>query len=113
MFGLSPLTGVLAIAIPYAGIIAKVYAEILEEANPAPLKTLPLGTCRLSAFIFERLPDVWAHFRSYAMYRLECGIRSSAVLGFIGLPRWGFTWKRHLKRVSIQKSLHYYFFSTL
>ena len=90
MFGLSPLTGVLAIAIPYAGIIAKVYAEILEEANPAPLKTVPLGTTRLSAFIFVRLPDVWAHFRSYAMYRLECGIRSSAVLGFIGLPTLGF-----------------------
>ena len=30
MFGLSPLTGVLAITIPYAGIIAKV-AEILEK----------------------------------------------------------------------------------
>ncbi len=90
MFGLSPLTGVLAIAIPYAGIIAKVYAEILEEASPAPLKTIPAGTSGLSAFIFVRLPDVWAHFRSYSMYRLECGIRSSAVLGFIGLPTLGF-----------------------
>ncbi len=90
MFGLSPLTGVLAIAIPYSGIIAKVYAEILEEANPAPLKTIPAGTSRASAFIFVRMPDVWAHFRSYSMYRLECGIRSSAVLGFIGLPTLGF-----------------------
>ena len=90
MFGLSPLTGVLAIAIPYSGIIAKVYAEILEEANPAPLKTIPAGTSRVSAFIFVRMPDVWAHFRSYSMYRLECGIRSSAVLGFIGLPTLGF-----------------------
>lgn len=90
MFGLSPLTGILAITIPYAGIIAKVYAEILEEANPTPLKTIPLGTSPLSAFIFVRLPDVWAHFRSYSMYRLECGIRSSAVLGFIGLPTLGF-----------------------
>ena len=35
MLGLSPLTGVLAIAIPYAGICAKVYAETLEEAQPA------------------------------------------------------------------------------
>ena len=90
LFGLSPLTGVLAIAIPYAGIIAKVYAEILEEADPAPLKTIPGGTSLLSAFIFVRLPDAWAHFRSYSMYRLECGIRSSAVLGFIGLPTFVF-----------------------
>ena len=75
MFGLSPLTGVLAIAIPYSGIIAKVYAEILEEADPAPMRALPLGVGRASAFLFVRLPDVWAHFRTYSMYRLECGIR--------------------------------------
>jgi phosphonate transport system permease protein len=90
MFGLSPITGVLAIAVPYSGIIAKVYAEILEEADPAPLRALPPGTSRASAFLFVRLPDAWAHFRNYSMYRLECGLRSSAVLGFIGLPTLGF-----------------------
>lgn len=90
MFGLSPLTGVLAIAIPYAGIIAKVYAEILEEADQRPLSAVPVGTSGASIFLFVRLPDVWAHFRTYSMYRLECGLRSSAVLGFIGLPTLGF-----------------------
>ncbi|MEC8461866.1 MAG: ABC transporter permease [Pseudomonadota bacterium] len=90
MFGLSPLTGILAIAIPYSGIIAKVYAEILEEADPRPLAAVPVGAGRTSTFIFVRLPDVWAHFRTYSMYRLECGLRSSAVLGFIGLPTLGF-----------------------
>ncbi|MEE2997420.1 MAG: ABC transporter permease [Pseudomonadota bacterium] len=90
MFGLSPLTGVLAIAIPYAGIIAKVYAEILEEADQRPLSAVPVGTGGASSFLFVRLPDVWAHFRTYSMYRLECGLRSSAVLGFIGLPTLGF-----------------------
>ena len=90
LFGLSPLTGILAIGIPYAGIIAKVYAEILEEADPAPLQAIPSGTSRASAFLFVRLPDAWAHFKTYSMYRLECGLRSSAVLGFVGLPTLGF-----------------------
>jgi phosphonate transport system permease protein len=90
MFGLSPLTGILAIAIPYSGIIAKVYAEILEEGDRSPLEPLPPGTGRTSTFMFVRLPDAWAHFRTYSMYRLECGLRSSAVLGFIGLPTLGF-----------------------
>ncbi len=90
MFGLSPVTGVLAIAIPYAGIIAKVYSEILEEADPSPLRALPQGAGRVSAFLFVRLPDAWMHFRNYSMYRLECGLRSSAVLGFIGLPTLGY-----------------------
>lgn len=90
IFGLSPLTGILAIGIPYAGIIAKVYAEILEEADPAPLQSIPKGTDIVSIYLFARLPDAWAHFRSYSMYRLECGLRSSAVLGFVGLPTLGF-----------------------
>ena len=90
IFGLSPLTGILAIGIPYAGIIAKVYAEILEEADPAPLQAVPHGASNISIFLFARLPDAWAHFRTYSMYRLECGLRSSAVLGFVGLPTLGF-----------------------
>ena len=90
IFGLTAVTGVLAIAIPYAGICAKVYAEILEEADPSPLQAVPNGTSVISLFFFARLPGVWAHFKTYSLYRLECGLRSSAVLGFIGLPTIGF-----------------------
>jgi phosphonate transport system permease protein len=90
IFGLTPLTGVLAIAIPFSGVFGKVYAEILEEADQAPLKILPSGTGRVAQFLFARIPDVWAHFYSYTLYRFECGLRSSAILGFVGLPTVGF-----------------------
>ena len=90
VLGLSPLTGVLAIAIPYAGICAKVYAETLEEAPPAALKVLPGGVSTISAFFYVRLPDAWVHIKNYTFYRFECGLRSSAVLGFVGLPTLGY-----------------------
>ena len=89
-FGLHPLTGVLAIALPYAGVFAKVYAEILEETDPLPERVLPAGSGRLSALAFTRLRDAWPHLVSYTSYRLECGLRSSAVLGFVGMPTLGF-----------------------
>lgn len=89
-FGFHPLTGVLAIAIPYAGIFAKVYSEILEEADPEPGRLLPPGTGVISAFLFARIPDCWVQLRTYTAYRLECGLRSSAILGFVGLPTIGF-----------------------
>jgi len=89
-FGFHPLTGVLAIAIPYSGIFAKVYSEIFEEADPEPGRLLPPGTSAISAFLYARIPDCWVQMRTYTAYRLECGLRSSAILGFVGLPTLGF-----------------------
>jgi phosphonate transport system permease protein len=88
--GLSPLTGILAIAIPYAATCAKVYAEILEHAEAGALKVLPAGASGLVRFAYVRLPEAWPQLKSYTVYRLECGLRSSAVLGFVGLPTLGF-----------------------
>lgn len=88
--GISAVTGVVAIALPYLGIFAKVFSEYLDEADPRPRQVLPPGTRGLSAFLYARLPLAAAEIRTYTLYRLECGIRSSAVLGFIGLPTLGF-----------------------
>ena len=90
VFGLSATTGILAIALPYAGICAKVYSEIIEEADLAAVRVLPEGTGAISAFAYGRLPDVATAFRHYTLYRFECAMRSTLVLGFIGLPTMGF-----------------------
>lgn len=90
VFGLSATTGILAIAIPYAGICAKVYAEMIEEADLSALRVLPTGTSAISAFTYAKLAELAASFRTYTLYRLECGLRSTLVLGFIGLPTMGF-----------------------
>lgn len=86
--GLSPLTGVLAIGLPYAGIFAKVFSEYLDDA-PAAAR-LPRAVPRLTQLLWVRLPQALPQMRTYTLYRLECGLRSSAVLGFIGLPTLGF-----------------------
>lgn len=88
--GLNPICGVLAIAIPYAGIFAKVYSEILQETDQRPLKGLPTHTHPISKFLYGQLPVAWEDLKHYTAYRFECALRSSAVLGFIGLPTLGF-----------------------
>lgn len=90
LLGLSSAAGVLAIAVPYAGIFAKVYGEIFEEVDPSPAQALPIHTTALSRLLFTTLPQAWPHLLAYTRYRLECGLRSSAVLGFIGLPTLGY-----------------------
>jgi phosphonate transport system permease protein len=83
--GLGPTAGVLAIALTYAGMLGKVYAEILESGDAHATTTLLRnGSGRLGAFLYALLPTNAAELTSYTVYRWECAIRSSAVLGFVG-----------------------------
>jgi phosphonate transport system permease protein len=83
--GLGPTAGVLAIALAYAGMLAKVYAEILESSDAHALDTLLAnGSGRLPALLYGALPESSAELVSYTVYRWECAIRGSAVMGFVG-----------------------------
>ncbi len=83
--GLGPTAGVLAIALTYVGMLGKVYAEILESADQHATRTLlQNGSSRLQAFCFALLPACASELTSYTIYRWECAIRSSVVLGFVG-----------------------------
>jgi phosphonate transport system permease protein len=83
--GLGPTAGVLAIALTYGGMLGKVYAEILESGESHATTTLLRnGSGRLQAFFYGLLPQNAAEITSYTVYRWECAIRSSVVLGFVG-----------------------------
>jgi phosphonate transport system permease protein len=83
--GLGPTAGVLAIALTYGGMLGKVYADILESGEtPATHSLLANGCGRLQAFTYGLLPQNAAELSSYTVYRWECAIRSSVVLGFVG-----------------------------
>ncbi len=83
--GLGPASGVLAIALTYGGMLGKVYGEILESGETHASETLLRnGAGRLQAFFYAVLPGNAAELVSYTVYRWECAIRSSVVLGFVG-----------------------------
>ncbi|MES2151186.1 MAG: ABC transporter permease subunit [Pseudomonadota bacterium] len=83
--GLGPTAGVLAIALTYSGMLGKVYAEILESSDAHATDTLLAnGGSRLQAFLYGALPASGSELVSYTVYRWECAIRGSAVMGFVG-----------------------------
>ena len=83
--GLGPTAGVLAIALAYGGMLGKVYGEILESGEVHATESLLRNGCgRLQAFCFGLLPQNAGELISYTVYRWECAIRSSVVLGFVG-----------------------------
>jgi len=83
--GLGPAAGVLALAITYGGMLAKVYAEILESGDTRAARALlESGSGRSAALFYGLLPGSRQELTSYTVYRWECAVRASVVMGFVG-----------------------------
>ena len=83
--GLGPAAGVLAIGITYGGMLGKVYAEILESGDTRPARAvLEAGAGRIAALLYGLLPGAAQELASYTVYRWECAVRASVVMGFVG-----------------------------
>ena len=99
--GLGPAAGVLAIAITYAGMLGKVYAEILESGDTRPARALlEAGSGRLAALCYGLLPGAAQELASYTVYRWECAVRASVVMGFVGAGGLGQLMDQSLKMLN-------------
>ncbi|TNH03932.1 ABC transporter permease subunit [Testudinibacter sp. TR-2022] len=84
--GLNPIGAVFALAIPYSGYLGKIFADTLQAVPHKPIAALKeSGATPLQLLFYGYLPQALPMMLSYTMYRLECAIRSSSVLSFVGL----------------------------
>ena len=89
--GLSPLAAIIALGLPYAGILGRIYAEFLEEVQAEPLDALrSSGASTVQTLVYGRLPMCLPDLVSYTFYRFECSIRSAAILSFVGIRGIGY-----------------------
>ena len=90
VLGFDPLVAVLAIAFQFGAITAKVYADLLDDADPSAFRAMrTAGAGRLSSIVYGLVPIVRRDLVGYGFYRLECAVRSAAVLGIVGLGGLG------------------------
>jgi phosphonate transport system permease protein len=91
ILGLDPWVAILAIAVPYGAITAKVVAESIDDEGGAAYRAYRIaGASRVSALAYGVAPVILPDVVSYGLYRLECSIRSSVVLGMIGAGGLGY-----------------------
>ena len=103
--GDEPITACVAIALPFAGTLAKVFSEITDELpRQAQDQAIASGTSSIQAYLTTLIPQSAPDMATYTLYRFECALRSSAVLGFIGIETIG---------LSIQKSFENNFYNEL
>lgn len=88
--GLSSEAAVIAVAIPYSGILAKIYSEMIDEhARDAQGALRAIGAGSIAAFAIGLVPRALPDLISYTFYRFECAVRTAAVFGFIGIETIG------------------------
>ncbi len=83
--GLGPLAGVMAIAAAEVCVLAKLFAEAVETADPRPVEAVTAsGGARLLSIRFGLLPQVLPVMLAQTLYAFESNTRSAAILGVVG-----------------------------
>ena len=103
--GLGPFAGTLALAAHTSGVLGRLFADALENAEPLPESTLRLnGAPAMAAFSYATLPQTLPQMLSYTLYRWENNIRAAAVLGVVGAGGLGQMLKYHLSLFQMQSA---------
>lgn len=91
IFGPTPWTAILALAIHNAGILGRLGAETVENiSSPAPASLRAIGGRRSQIAVWVLLPELLPRMLLYFFYRWETCVRESTVLGMLGIVSLGF-----------------------
>ena len=90
VLGLDPLVAVLALVVPFGAQTAQVYAETFDGVRGGAHAALRrAGAPRTAAVLYALVPSASPLLLSYAFYRFECSLRSTVLLGFVGVGGLG------------------------
>ena len=89
--GLGPFTGVLALAFGSVGSLSRVFAEAIEQVDPAQVNAVrATGAGALQTFIYSVVPQAFPLFISYSIIYFESNVRHATILGYVGAGGVGF-----------------------
>ena len=85
ILGLGINAAILSIVITFTGFMTKVFIEIIDSSNCIPFENLTKsGAGKFKVFFYTTLPICSKEIISYIIFRWECAIRTSLILGIVG-----------------------------
>src|ERR1700709_255818 len=83
--GLGPIAGIMAIAVAETGVLAKLFAEAIENIDRRQVEGIPAtGAGFLARLRFAVLPQVLPVMISQTLYSIESNSREATILGLVG-----------------------------
>ena len=104
LVGLQPAVAVLAIALPFGALVARVLSDLLDALPTTGLEALRAAGAPAPAALLTSLgPALLPGVLSYGGYRLECALRSATLLGVFGLGGLGTDLKLSLQSLEFRE----------
>ncbi len=86
IYGINFSIGIIAICIPYIAINAKVFSEQIENINLKTIESIKqINGNKFSSLITLLWTPITETLKNFGLYRLECALRSTTVLGLFGI----------------------------
>ncbi len=86
IYGINFSIGIIAICIPYIAINSKVFAEQLETIDYKSIESInQINAPKFSSLLTLIWNPIINTFKNFGLYRLECSIRSTVILGIFGI----------------------------
>ncbi|WAJ45282.1 phosphonate ABC transporter, permease protein PhnE [Mycobacterium sp. Aquia_216] len=106
IFGLGAMTGVLAMGLHSAGMVAKLYADAIEHIDEGPRAAIRASGAgagqELTAGV---LPQVMPAFVATALHRIDINLRISVLLGFVGINGLGYAIATAFKQLDYRRGM--------
>jgi phosphonate transport system permease protein len=104
--GIGVLPGILAIGLSAIGMVAKLYADAIEQIDEGPREAiLATGASRTRAMATGVMPQVLPAFIGVGLYRLDINFRTSTILGYVGAGGIGSLLQLYLSGLQYSKAL--------
>ncbi len=86
IYGINFSIGIIAICIPYIAVNSKVFAEQLETIDYKSFESInQINATKFSSLLTLIWNPIINTFKNFGLYRLECSIRSTVILGLFGI----------------------------
>lgn len=106
LFGLGALPGILALGLHSIGMIGKLYADAIEQIDRGPVEALEAGgASRWQRIVAGVLPQVMPQLVATALHRFDINLRTSVLLGYVGVGGIGLEISQALSTMNYQRGM--------
>ncbi|MGK4218533.1 phosphonate ABC transporter, permease protein PhnE [Kocuria marina] len=106
IFGLGATAGIIAMGVHSVGMVAKLYADAIEELDRGPMESMESAGADRRQQIMAAIPQaLLPQILATALHRFDINLRTSVLLGYVGVGGIGLAIADALRTLNYQRGM--------